>query len=530
MAGVDFGMGLLGGAGFALLCHLYYRRQLRLLTQVLNHDRSPRILGITSPFFSTLVRHQGNYTSLQRALDDAQSLLRTLPLAYLQVDQDNHLQWCNPAAQSLLNLSDLALRRPRLLLELFRSYDLDQLIEETREAQLPCRREWSLNSVGTDLNNPQPQPSLHLRGYGFPLAQGQVAVFLEDRREVVQLTQQRDRWVSDVAHELKTPLTSIRLVAETLVDRVTPPWQSWMERLLGEVIHLSHLVQDLLDLSRLDRRSPALVISNLDLVDLVNTAWDSLEPISRHRQIDLHYQGPLELTLAGDRSRLYQVLLNLLDNAIKYSPPRSIITVRVGLQEPDQVCLEVIDQGSGFPPDDLPHVFERFYRADPARTRVPMTTLGDRFVESHTLGDREPPLDYPDSPDPRHTAANPAANPAASAPEAPAAPVPDRSQPPSSTSDFATPHAAHPSPALSNSAPANPTVPIGSAPTPPLSHTLHSNSCGLGLAIVQQIILAHQGHVFAQNHPQGGAWLTLKLPRSGPELGQQPLPKRPSSA
>ncbi|MGA1265107.1 MAG: sensor histidine kinase, partial [Prochlorothrix sp.] len=340
MTAFDVGAGLLAGSGLVLLYHLYYRRQQHLLIQVLRHQLSPRSLGLTSPFFGVLIHYQDHQNRLGQSLADFETLLEHLPLAYLEVDDDNQLQRCNPAAQALLKLPNVDRGRQRLLLELFRSYDLDQLIEKTRQTQTPCQREWSLNLVGTDLANPQPQPNLELRGYGIPLALGRIGVFLEDRREAVQLTQQRDRWVSDVAHELKTPLTSIRLVAETLVDRVAPPWQSWMERLLGEVVHLSHLVQDLLDLSRLDRRSPVLMVASLDFVDLVNTAWDSLEPISRRRQIDLHYHGPLDLFMEGDRSRLYQVLLNLLDNAIKYGPPRSVITVRLSVVPGDQVPID----------------------------------------------------------------------------------------------------------------------------------------------------------------------------------------------
>jgi len=531
MTAFNVGAGLLAGSGLVLLYHLYYRRQQYLLIQVLRHQRSPRSLGLTSPFFGILIHYQDSQNRLGQSLADFETLLEHLPLAYLEVDDDNQLQRWNPAAQALLKLPNVDRGRQRLLLELFRSYDLDQLIEKTRQSQTPCQREWSLNLVGTDLANPQPQPNLELRGYGIPLALGRIGVFLEDRREAVQLTQQRDRWVSDVAHELKTPLTSIRLVAETLVDRVAPPWQSWMERLLGEVVHLSHLVQDLLDLSRLERRSPMLMVASLDFVDLVNTAWDSLEPISRRRQIDLHYHGPLELFLEGDRSRLYQVVLNLLDNAIKYGPPRSVITVRLSVvprnqvpidrelksqtpsnpapsnpalspssnpaantptpsnpaaspssnpaasnpapsnptphpvapspQTPtDYVCLEVLDQGSGFTTEALPHVFERFYRADPARTRSPIAPIGAN-PEAPTPGDTLPP-----------------------------SPPPDR------------------------------------ATTPPLAQMLHSGSCGLGLSIVQQIVLAHQGQVFAQNHPQGGAWLTLYLPRSfqGSSLSSAPGP------
>ncbi|KKI98163.1 sensor histidine kinase [Prochlorothrix hollandica] len=471
MIGLDFGSGLALGLGLLLAYHLDQRRRSQLLLRVLRQEVPPRRLGLTSPFLGTLLHTQEAQQILTTALGDLNYLLQQMPLAYVQVDGDNLFQGCNQAARILLNLPEQPSPRPRLLLELFRSYDLDQLIEETRQSQAPCQREWSINVVAMDPVNPIPQPSLHLRGYGFPLNDGKVGVFLDDRQEVVQLTQQRNRWVSDVAHELRTPLTSIRLVAETLVSRVDVQWKSWMERLLGETIHLSDLVQNLLDLSRLDRRSaPGLVLTTVDLVELIDMAWDTLEPLSRRHHIQFHYDGPEQMLLEADRSHLYRVLLNLLDNALKYSPPQSAITVKLSTSlnptetsrtlpqdsQPTDVttlCLEVIDRGTGFLAEDLPHVFERFYRSDPSRSRQP-------------YGVSSPGL-------------------------------------PGETAD------------------------------PPL---IHSNSCGLGLAIVQQIIQAHQGSVTAQNHPSlGGAWLKIHLPVSTPQGTATPnpsqtLPKPPFSA
>ena len=144
-------------------------------------------------------------------------LLQQAPVGYLEVDDENQLLWLNVLAGEMLGISPINLstasaagQSRRLLLELVRSFELDQLIEKTRQAQQPCQQDWILNLVSPDPINPNEGVAHPLRGYGIPLANRHVGIFLENRQEAETLVQQRDRWTSDVAHELKTPLTSIR--------------------------------------------------------------------------------------------------------------------------------------------------------------------------------------------------------------------------------------------------------------------------------------------------------------------------------
>jgi two-component system phosphate regulon sensor histidine kinase PhoR len=158
---------------------------------------------------------------------------------------------------------------------------------------------------------------------------------------------------------------------------VDPTLKTWVDRLLSEVIHLSDLVQDLLDLSLMDRRASGfLKLSQVDLVTLLQEAWNTLEPLINQKGLSLNYQGPSSCVIAADASRLSRVIMNLLDNAIKYSPMAK--TIDVSLTRPNQtdgttqqsfIILDVIDYGPGFPEQAIEHVFERFYRADPARTK-----------------------------------------------------------------------------------------------------------------------------------------------------------------
>ncbi len=366
--------GILIGLGIGLLWALFllkrsqrrFRRELQWLGSLIGTSLPLQSLGEMLGFLGRQLRQQQQEQARQsQQLQDWQYLSHHLPWGYLRVDENNIVLECNPAAQRLLRIHHW---QPgiKLLLEWVRSYELDQLIESTRQQEgdsPPQSREWILYPSGGD-GKPTP-----LRAWGLRLPQSHVAVFLEDRLEAKMLTQQRDRWASDVAHELKTPLTSIRLLAETLQSRVDPAHRVWVDRLLHEILRLSQLVQDLLELSALNLETGSQLKQSLvDLAALVQEAWQSLEPLAKPRQQDLHLTGAEHAYLWGDEQRLYRLILNLLDNALKYGQPGSPVHVVLSDRE-SEVSLEVYDHGPGLDPDQFELVFQPFYRTDTARAR-----------------------------------------------------------------------------------------------------------------------------------------------------------------
>lgn len=371
--------------------------RLKSIARNIGADLTNTPLSPAAQLSRAIAQQQQVQEQLEQQLDAWQQILRQAPIGYLQVDDEHRLLWWNLQAARLLNLPvapETIDPSPRLLIELVRSYELDQLIDQALDQQQSCQSDWTLHSVSHDPSSdvvcPIPYP---LRGYAIPLTQQQVAIFLENREEAQQLRQERDRWTSDLAHELKTPLTSIRLVAETLDSRIDPSLRTWSDRLIGETIRLSALVQDLLDLTQLERSAmQQLRLEPTDLAGLIHSVWHSLEPLAREKSVEWRYQGPANLMLNLDRSRFHRVLINLLDNSIKYSPSHSIIQVNLVVQSDgqnsnvhnanvhnfnaqnnhsEQVYIDVIDAGEGFADKDLPYVFERFYRADLSRTRSP---------------------------------------------------------------------------------------------------------------------------------------------------------------
>ncbi len=372
--------------GLAILW-IYRRRDDAKLKRLLSRleDHQPiTTLGYNAQIASAISEQRAQTELLNEQLNDFRQLIKDAPIGYLQVDEENRLLWCNQRAQEFLDIEQGDYDQPRLLLAIVRSYELDQLVERTRQTQEICQERWTFNSISTDPFNYLERPAYPLQGYGLPISNRHVGVFLENRQETVGLEQQRDRWISDVAHELKTPLTSIRLVAETLQSRVAPEAASWVERLLKETIRLSKLVDDVLNMSSLEQQPSMLEdTANINLVSLIQAAWQSVEPLAKLKKVDLDYQGPQQMIANINASLMHRVLFNLLSNAVKYSPPGRMIQVRLSTatrsssdgkakgktSEDLSILIEVIDEGVGVAEKDLPHIFDRFYRADPARSR-----------------------------------------------------------------------------------------------------------------------------------------------------------------
>lgn len=300
-----------------------------------------------------------------------ETIVELAPIGYIQVDHDNRLVVCNQKAAMMMGIANIQqglLRKP-FLLQLIRSYELDYLVEKTRVANLGSQVDWVFHPAIPDPVDPIPQQGRPIRAHSISMEKGRVGIFLEDRQEAIAIVQQRDRWTSDIAHELKTPLTSIRLVAETIEPRVDPSAKIWIERLLREIERITNLVKDLLDLGQMDVGvAPTLELSEVNLAELVRAVWLTLEPIASRKQVSLKYTGDEQLTVQLDESRIYRLLLNLLDNSIKHSPVQQSITIKTSVLD-SSILIETIDAGDGFPEEALPHIFERFYRIDPSRTR-----------------------------------------------------------------------------------------------------------------------------------------------------------------
>ena len=185
------------------------------------------------------------------------------------------------------------------------------------------------------------------------------------------------RFVADASHELRTPVTVIRSKTDValLGARTRQDYVTVLQGINAEAERLGHLISDLLALARGDegRTQFERELVRLDL--LVGAVAANAELLAAERGLLLQVQAPRPVTILGDEARLIQVVMNLVENAVRYTNPGGRVTVTVEAQQ-DQASLAVRDTGIGIAPEHLPHIFERFYRADPARRRTGGSSSG----------------------------------------------------------------------------------------------------------------------------------------------------------
>ena len=178
------------------------------------------------------------------------------------------------------------------------------------------------------------------------------------------------QFVADASHELRTPLAVLRGELENLAQDVQlkQPTRETLGSALEEVDRLADIVEGLLALSRLDTGEAQASWARFDLAELVATTADQMSLLAEDKHITVVCDCATRVMIEGDQARLKQVVVNLLDNAIKYTPNGGRIKLRIA-QEEGQAVLDVADDGIGIPPEALPHVFKRFFRVDGSRSR-----------------------------------------------------------------------------------------------------------------------------------------------------------------
>jgi two-component system phosphate regulon sensor histidine kinase PhoR len=201
--------------------------------------------------------------------------------------------------------------------------------------------------------------------------EGAVAVF-HDITELKRINKVRKDFVANVSHELRTPLTSIKGYAETIyhgkMDDMAKA-QSFSEIILKHANRLSSLVEDLLSLTKLESEQSTPSKRDINLKEVLDAAVLVVKPVAEKRHLEIHTdQVPQNLIAWADRNQISQALINLLDNAVKYTQKNGMITV-TGKETADEIQVTVKDTGIGIPREDIDRIFERFYRVDKNRSR-----------------------------------------------------------------------------------------------------------------------------------------------------------------
>jgi two-component system phosphate regulon sensor histidine kinase PhoR len=309
--------------------------------------------------------------ALARRLDESRSerarleaVIDAMEEGVLVVGRDGHVLLANPRLRELF--STPAELEGRSLLEAVRQAEVVEALE-----QALLEGDSQVLEVAT---GPPPERFLRFSVAPFPSRDGRagaVAVF-RDITELRQIERVRRDFVANASHELKTPLTAIRGFAERLADAELPDASAKhaVEAILGNSRRLGTLVEDLLELSRIESGGVPLRPEPIAVGELGERLLRELDPRLRTGEITAGVSVEGAGRVLADRRALEQVLANLLDNAIKYTPAGGRIEVRVGPAGPGRLRVEVEDTGQGIPRKDLPRIFERFYRVDPGRSRA----------------------------------------------------------------------------------------------------------------------------------------------------------------
>jgi two-component system phosphate regulon sensor histidine kinase PhoR len=329
--------------------------------------RSPDEIGGLGRALNTMAaRLREKIQDLEREQTTTRAILDGMVEGVLAVDAQNHLLLLNRSARAIFRLGP-RLREGRPFLEVVRNPDLFDLLQACREAggeivsrevslTTPVERALQVNAV-----------PLRLGGQGMG-----VLMVLADVTELRMLERVRSEFVANVSHEVRTPLTAVRGYLETLLGgALDEPAHArrFLEIAVRHTERLGRLVDDLLDLSNIELGKVALKLEPLSLAEALGTVLAIVGPRAEARRITLTTDLPPDLpAVRADLDRLVQVLLNLLDNAVKFTPEEGQVRVTAAA-EGGMVDIAVTDTGVGIPSTDLPRITERFYRVDKARSR-----------------------------------------------------------------------------------------------------------------------------------------------------------------
>ena len=301
---------------------------------------------------------KGIVTELSEERDKLSTILETMNDGVALLDNDDRITLANPAARRFLGLP-AGLGEGQRLIEAVRDFELIELVARSRQTRTPQSLELRLarersffNVIATPLS---------LQG------NESVLLVLHDLTQMRRVETTRREFVANVSHELRTPLAAIRASAETLQDGALEEPEA-ARQFLGRIYHnaerMSALVQDLLDLSRLESGEVNLNLSPVDVRRTIAEVVENYEEQARAKGVVLSAViGEDGVEATADEGRLQQVLSNLVENAVKFTPSGG--EVHVDVERRDRwLEIRVADRGIGMASEDIPHVFERFYKAD----------------------------------------------------------------------------------------------------------------------------------------------------------------------
>ena len=306
-----------------------------------------------------------------------ENILSGMMEGVLAVDKSLRVTFCNQSfARAVGSIHPVPERMP--LVDLVRNPELIDALKQAVETGQPQKGRLQLTGPANRSLEIQAAPLSSPSGPG-------VIAILHDITDLERLERIRKDFVANVSHELRTPLTAIRGYAETLLDGALEDRQNnrrFVEIIKAHAIRLNNIALDLLVLSELESGGPPVEPERVSIREVVEAAMRTVEAEARMREVRLECGKLEKAEVLGHRMRLEQLLVNLLDNAIKFDRKGGEVKVEVTRTEDNRANIAISDTGIGIPSEDLPRIFERFYRVDKTRSReVGGTGLGLSIVK-----------------------------------------------------------------------------------------------------------------------------------------------------
>jgi two-component system, OmpR family, phosphate regulon sensor histidine kinase PhoR len=319
---------------------------------------------LTYAFNRMVVNLQDQFNTVRKESHKLKTILHEMTDGVMIIDHKDNVLMMNPAAERLYSMSE-EYAKGKSIAEVVRHHQIIEIWRQCKDTQE--------NQVSTiDLTAKKMTLQVLATNMGSAMADHILLVF-QDMTRLRQLETVRRDFISNISHELKTPLASLKALTETLqTSALNDPEAThrFLHRVETEVDSLSLVVSELLELSRIESGKVPLQLSTISTVDLVQTAVDRLHLQAENSGLTISMNIESDLPeLLVDRTRIEQVLLNLLHNAIKFTPPAGHIEIGAEMDPIKRwIILSVKDTGTGIAEEDQPRIFERFYKADRARS------------------------------------------------------------------------------------------------------------------------------------------------------------------
>ncbi|MEN2994507.1 MAG: ATP-binding protein [Thermodesulfovibrio sp.] len=334
-----------------LLCIIIFIMALKLRRQNLRESFTERIKN--SEFYPQVITSE-NFETILKSITDGIIIL----------DPRGNIIFANRSFMELIKIEDPP--EGKHFMEVIRNFDLLNLLRSSMIGKEELTQEFTIKKGGKET-------FISAKAIPVIAQEGSVKfliVLLHDITKLKRLENIRRDFVANVSHELKTPVTAIKGYAETLLDGAINDKENsikFLEIIKNQADRLNALVEDLLTLSRIESGDIKIEKENIVLEEVVNSVFNILKDKAQKKDILLQQEIPAETTIYADRQRMSQILINLVDNAIKFTE-KGFVKVKF-YKENSKKIISVEDTGIGIPKEHLHRIGERFYRVDKARSR-----------------------------------------------------------------------------------------------------------------------------------------------------------------